>query len=85
MTYSKTYPTPYAYDAAVLFVEDLNAIGYTEEAAELEYYLDSFVYAPVPASDAAVLYAIGGRLSDRTYWKSEAYADHARVTLTSPH
>lgn len=85
MTYSKTYRSPYAYDAARLFSDDLRKAGFEDQACELEDDLSAFVYAPTHPSDDAVVYAIGGDLSDPVgYWKAEAYQTYTRVTLFTP-
>lgn len=86
MTYTKTYRTTYAYDAAGLFMDDLRRAGFEDQACELEDDLRGFIYAPAHPSDAAVIYAIGGDLHDPTgYWKAEAYATYTRVTLSTPY
>ena len=91
MTYSKTYRSPYAYDAAKLFVDDLRKAGFEDQACELEddlsdfIYVSAFTYAPVHPSDCEVVYAIGGDLYDpKGYWKSEVYQTYTRVTLSTP-
>lgn len=85
MTYTKTYPTTYAYDAAGLFVDDLRKSGFEDQACELEDDLSAFIYAPAHPSDVAVVYAIGGRLHDPVgYWKAETYATYTRVRLYTP-
>ena len=85
MTYSKTYRSPYAYDAARLFSDDLRKAGYEDQACEIEDDLSAFIYAPARPSDDAVVYAIGGDLHDPTgYWKAEVYQTYTRVTLFTP-
>ena len=85
MTYSKTYRTTYAYDAAGLFVDDLRQAGFESQACELEDDLSAFIYAPAHPSDDTVLYAIDGDLSDPTgYWKAEVHQTYTRVTLFTP-
>ena len=85
MTYTKTYPTTYAYDAAGLFMDNLRKAGFESQACELEDDLSAFIYAPAHPSDAAVVYAIGGSFHDPVgYWKAEVYATYTRVTLSTP-
>ena len=85
MTYSKTYRTPYAYDAAMLFSDDLRNAGFQDEACELENDLCTFMYGPAHTSDCEVVYAIGGYLHyPKGYWKAEAYKKYTRVTLFNP-
>lgn len=85
MTYSKTYSTPYAYDAAMNFSDDLRKAGFEDQACELEDDLCTFIYGPAPTSDCEVVYAIGGDLHDpKGYWKAEAYKKYTRVTLFTP-
>lgn len=82
MTYSKTYRTTYAYDAAGLFAEDLRKAGLEDQACELADDLSAFMYRPARSSDAAVVYAICGDLHDpRGYWCAAVYTTHTRVTL----
>ena len=82
MTYSKTYRTLYAYDAAGLFADDLRKAGFEDQACELEDDLSAFIYAPAHPSDAAVVYAIHGDLHDPMgYWCAAVYTTHTRVTL----
>lgn len=85
MTYSKTYFTPYAYDAAMLFSDDLRKAGFEDQACELEDDLCAFIYGPADTSDCEVVYAIGGDLHDpKGYWKAEAYQTYTIVTLFTP-
>ena len=82
MTYSKTYHSPYAYDAARLFSDDLRKAGFEDQAHKLDNNLSAFKYAPARLSDDAVVYAIGGELHDPTvYWKAEVYQTYTKVTL----
>ena len=85
MIYSKTYRTPYAYDAAMLFADDLRKAGFEDQACELEDDLCAFIYGPAHTSDCEVVYAIGADLHDpKGYWKAEAYQTYTRVTLFTP-
>ena len=85
MIYSKTYRTPYAYDAAMLFADDLRKAGFEDQACELEDDLCAFIYGPADTSDCEVVYAIGGDLHDpKGYWKAEAYQTYTIVTLFTP-